>query len=141
VIEAFTKNVKAKVLKAKKLSIQDEVDQPVSFLNYSSEFVPRTALIRHRPWLIPIILPLTNIATNQIMHPDSHTKNFPDIIIPNCDHIPDHIDIPDSDVIPNSSPSSEIYFPVSDDHGSEAMDVDRSNQQEMPISVASTKSE
>ena len=51
VIEAFTKRALAEASIVKKFVMQDEVDQPVSFLDYGTEFKPRTALIPRRPWL------------------------------------------------------------------------------------------
>ena len=44
-IEVFTKWAKVKLAKANKSLMQEEVDQPVSFLDYGSEFLPQTALI------------------------------------------------------------------------------------------------
>ena len=44
VIEAFAKQARTKVTKAKKLLMQDEVDEPALFHNYRSEFVPQIAL-------------------------------------------------------------------------------------------------
>jgi hypothetical protein len=178
VIEAFTKRAKTQATKAKKSLMQDEVDRPVSFLDYGSEFVPQTALIPRRPWLaprLPIILPPTNlhrVVTDHTRCSDPATEiSFPDhIMIPDSDDIPDHItlpesddtpehiSIPDSDDIPDhlmiphsgSSGSSQIYFPISDDELSDAMDVVRSDEQtaapaatetEIPMSVVSSDSE
>ena len=149
VIDAFSKRARTKATKAKKLLMQDEVDQPVSYLDYGSEFVPQTALIPHRPWLVTrllIILPPSNTVPNVTDKPetadsmcaDSDTDvEFPDhITIPDSD-IPEsdiHIDIPDSDndiLIPesDSSATSQIHFPVSDDELSDPMDVVKSDEQ------------
>jgi hypothetical protein len=125
VIEAFTKRAKAAELKANKVLMQDEVDEPVSYCDYGSEFLPQSALIPHRPWLMPslsIILPLTHLA---IRHADSEMNDghilysdqldIPkldmnsDIRIPDSDEIPDHINIPHSDDI-----SDDINIPHSE---------------------------
>jgi hypothetical protein len=153
VIEAFTKGAKTQATKAKKLLMQDEVDRPVSYLDYGSEFVSRNALIPRRPWLaprLPEIAPPTNAPTtnmfcfptptNNIMPTDSHAD----------DDYPDHIDISESDSVPDSgdnpashrlleSPSSDIYFPLSDE-SSHSMDVVRSDM-EIPMSENDTDSE
>jgi len=143
VIEAFTKRAMAEAIKAGKLLMQDEVNQPVSYHNWGSEFQPKITLITKRPWLmphLPIILPPTNITTDQHKKgtKSDATNQFPDISDSKSDNIPDHIDIADSD---HSSTSSEIMFPVSDDHGSNAMDVVRSNGIDIPMSVASSDSD
>jgi hypothetical protein len=153
VIEAFTKRAIAEAIKAGKSLMQEEVDQPVSYHDYGSEFIPQIALIPKRPWLmprLPIILPPTN---NTIAPPNratGHTNmatesdaddQLPDIPGTDSDHIPGHIDIPDSDSVPDSSTSDEIFeFPVSDDHESDAMDVVGSNEPDIPTSVASSDS-
>ena len=137
VLEAFTKRAK---VQAGKMLMQDEVDQPVSYRDYGSEFNPQIALIRKRPWLmpsLPIILPPTNIADNMGTESDADGE-LPDI--PELDDIPGHIDIPDSDHGPDSSTSSELIFPVSDDHESDAMDVVRSDEHDIPISDGSADS-
>jgi hypothetical protein len=150
VIEAFTKRAKAGAIKAKKLLLQDEVDQPVSYANYGSEFLPQIALIPRRPWLIPrlpIILPPTNMAV---------IDNSPHLNIPDSDSSIPHFDIPDSDTnddvmttdaIPGhinipKSPPSDIQFPVSDDKTNNAqMDVVSSDDMETPMSVVGSDSE
>jgi hypothetical protein len=137
VVDAFTKRAKAQATNANKLLMQDEVDQPVSYRDFGSEFMPRTALIPRRPWLaprLPIILPPTNNATDHVMRTDSDPiDEFPNhIIIPDSDDISDHItipgsdDIPDNIIIPDSDSihsSSPIRFLPSDNEGSDAMDV------------------
>jgi hypothetical protein len=138
VIEAFTKRAIAEAIKAGKTVMQEEVDQPVSFHDYGSEFIPHIALIPKRPWLmpqLPIILPPTN---NFATESDADDQ-LPDIPGTDSDDIPGHIDIPDSDSIPDSSTTSEI-FPVSDDDESDGMDVVGSNEADMPMSVASSDS-
>src|SRR6266511_34362 len=145
VIEAFTKRAKTQAIKAKKLLMQDDLDQPASFVDYGSEFVPQTALIPCHPWLaprLPIILPPTNrhfhvTATNPVVRTEldaddkfpnhiimPESDNTPDhIIMPKSDNTPDHINIADSDGIPNHlilpdsdlSHSGQIHFPLSDD--------------------------
>jgi hypothetical protein len=128
VIEAFAKRAKAKT-KSNKLVMQDEVDQPASFLDYGSEFIPRIATIPRRPWLatsLPIILPPTNKTINHITPADPDT-DLPSI--PESDDIPDHMSLPDSDdnpdhsMSPKSGSPSSLNFPVSD----EEMDVVRSD--------------
>jgi hypothetical protein len=158
VIDAFSKRARTKATKAKKLLMQDEVDQPVSFLDYGSEFVPQTALIPHRPWLVtrlPIILPPSNTVPNVTDKPktadsmsadsDSDVEFHDHITLPDSD-TPDsdiHIDIPDSDndvLIPDSdgSATSQIHFPVSDDESSDPMDVVKSDEQSAdPFGAAS----
>ena len=150
VIEAFTIRAKAKVIKSKKLLMQDEVDQPVSYYDYGSEFLPQTARTPRRPWLmsrLPIILPPTNIA---IRHADSATDGNDDITFADPEDIPDHIDIPDSDDIPghidipddfsNPSHSSQMRLSVTDDDRSNGMDVGGSDELDLPMSVVSTDS-
>jgi hypothetical protein len=172
VIEAFTKRAKAEAIKAGKMLMQDEVDRPVSYHDYGSEFIPQIALIPKRPWLMPRLpiifpptnnttIPLTNLA-NMGTESDADDQ-FPDvpgsesdnitghIDIPDSDaddqfsdsesdNITGHIDIPDSDSVPDSSTSSELTFPVSDDHGSDAMDVVRSDEHDIPMSDAGSDS-
>ena len=84
-----------------------------------------------------IILSLINITTDQDKKgiKSDATNQFPDIYDSESDNTPKYIDIADSD---HSSTSSEIMFPVSDDHGSNAMDVVRSDEIDIPMSVAST---
>jgi hypothetical protein len=126
VIEAFSKRAKAEAIKAGKMLMQDEVNQPVSYEDYGSEFIPQIALIPKRPWLmplLPIILPPTNIATDH--------EQLPDIPGSESDDIP----------VPDSSTSSEYSFPVSDDHGSDMMDVVRSDEHDIPRSVAGSDSD
>ena len=138
VIEAFAKRAKAKAIKAKKLILQAEVDEHVSFMDDGLEFNPKIALVPRRPWLrprLPIILPPTNIATTNKDRNDSDPHDeYPDHIdMPDSDDIPDTIHIPDSDDIPDhlvisdsdSSHSSPMQLPVSDDEGSDPMDVVR----------------
>jgi hypothetical protein len=145
VIEAFTKRAKAEAIKAGKIGMQEEVDQPVSYHDYGSEFIPQIALITKRPWLmprLPIILPPTNntIATshNNMATESGQDDQLPDNPGTDSDDIPGHIDIPDSDAVPTSSTSSEI-FPVSDNHGSDAMDVS-SDEHDIPMSGAGSNS-
>jgi hypothetical protein len=157
VIEAFTKRAKAEAVMASKVLMQEEVDQPVSFCDYGSEFVPRTALIPHRPWLmpqLPIILPPTNFAirlvdmvvNDAVNTPHSDTIDIPesdvnsDIYMPDSDDIPDYIDIPRSDDISNTHPSSQRDLPVLDDDEDNAMDVVQSDEADIPMSVGSTDS-
>jgi len=104
-------------IKAGKLLMQDEVNQPVSYHNWGSEFQPKITLITKHPWLmprLPIILPPINITTDQHKKDTKSdaTNQFPDISDSELDNTPDHINIADSD---HSSTSSEIMFPVSDD--------------------------
>jgi hypothetical protein len=140
VIDAYTKRAKAEARQANKQIMQDEVNHPVSYLDYGSEFDPKVSLIPRRPWLahiIPKILPPTNIQTDRVVLTDPNSdEDLPDHIdipdsddipdhieIPNSDEIPDHIDIPESDDFPESdSNTSQVDFPVSDDE----MDVDES---------------
>ena len=145
VIEAFTKKARVKVTKGKKLLMQDEVDQPDSYFDFGSEFVPQTALIPHRPWLahrLPFILPPTNlfrVSTDQVISSDTDSEDK--LPAPDSDDIPGHIDIPDSDDIPNhliildsdSRPSDQIYFPALDDD--DAMDVVNSDESTSPQGV------
>jgi hypothetical protein len=157
VIKAFTKRAKGEAIKAKKVLMQKEVDQPVSYCDYGSEFLPQTALIPHRPWLmpcLPIILPPTNFAirhansvitdavniehSDQSDLPESDTKS--NISTPESDDVPDHIDIPHSDDISDTSPSSHMDLPVSDGDSSHSMDVVRSDEVDIPMSVGSTDS-
>src|SRR6266540_1841488 len=163
VIEAFTRRAKTQAIKAKKL-MQDEVDQPASFVDYGSEFVPRTALIPCRPWLaprLPIILPPTNrhfhvTATNPVVRTELDADDeFPDhIIMPESNDTPDDIDIADSDGIPDhlilpdsdSSHSGQIHFPLSDDEMDGVSDEpsaqpNAESDTEIPMSVANTDSE
>ena len=147
VIEAFTKRAKAEAIMAGKLLIQDEVDEPVSYHDYGEEFIPQSSLIPKRPWLMPrrpIILPPTNIPPTDITR-DMATKSdaddqLPDIPSSESVDMPYQIDVSDSDNIPESSTSSEISFPVSDDHGSDVMDVVRSDEHDIPMSAADTDS-
>jgi len=159
VIEAFTKRAQAEAaeaIKAKKVVMQEEVDQPVSYCDYGSEFLPRTALIPHRPWLmpnLPIILPPTNFAIrpvdtvlNEAVNiPHSDTMDIPesdghsDIYMPESDDTPEHIDLLHSDDVSNSSSSSQGDLPVSDDEGGNAMDVVHSDEIDIPMSVGSTE--
>lgn len=139
--EAFTKGTEA-AIKANKVLMQTEVDQPVANCDYGSEFLPRTALIPHRPWLmphLPIILPPSNhdVAIRRadsdindtIPHSGSSGSDMnSDIDFPESDDIPDHIDIPHSDDTSRSSSPSH------------AMDVVRSDEAEMPMSIGSTDS-
>jgi len=87
---------------------------------------PQSALIPCWPWLgphLPIILPPSNIVhvttdhaeTSKSVHTDPDTDN----------EYPDHTIIPDSD----SSPTSQICFPVSDSDSNDPMDVDRCDGQ------------
>lgn len=139
VIEAFLKRAKAEVTKANKSLMLDEVDQPASYFDFKSEFVPRTALIPRRPWLAPI-LPLVLPPNNQLhvntepiksTGPGSASELTDHMSIPDSDEIPDHIDIYESDNDPNelvnadsdSSSSERMTFPASDDKPSDAMDV------------------
>jgi len=151
VIEAFTKRAKAEAITAGKLLMQDEVNQPVSYCDYGSEFIPQIALIPKRPWLmprLPIILPPTNnttipptnIATNlDNMGTKSDADNqLPDLPGSESDSFSGHI--PDSDSVPDSSTSSELSFPVSDDHGSVAMDVVWSDEHDIPMPDAGSDS-
>jgi hypothetical protein len=171
VLEAFTKRAQAEAaeaIKAKKVVMQEEVDQPVSCCDYGSEFLPRTALIPRRPWLmptLPIILPPTNFAirpvhtvNEEVNIPHSDTMDIPesdghsDIYMPESDDTPEHIDLTHSDDIPdhidllhsddvsNSSSSSQGDLPVSDDEGGNAMDVVHSDEIDIPMSVGSTES-
>jgi hypothetical protein len=132
VIEAFTKRAKTEAIRANKLVMQGEVDRPVSYYDFGSEFIPKIALIPKRPWLmprLPIILPPTNVAfgvtpttiaippPTNIVIPGSELDvdiQMPGISNSESDDIPDHIDIPDSD-----------------DH---AMDVIRSDEHDIPMS-------
>jgi len=151
VIEAFSKRAKAQAIKTKKLLIQAEVDQPVSYHDYGSEFVLRTALIPRRPWLaprLPIILPPTTNSINHVMPIDSDTNpKVPDnIIMSDPDQIPDHLNITDSDevaghLIISDSDSTTSLFPVSDDAESHSMDVVRSNEEGVTISQVNSDSE
>jgi hypothetical protein len=149
VIEAFTKRAKAQA----KLLMQDEVDQPVSFFDYGSEFATQIAWFRRRPWLAPdrpIVPPPTNIipvAPDQDMHSDSEVNET--ILLPDSDGHLDHISIADSDEhsnraktqTSNSSPPSQFQFPVSDDDSSDAMDVVRSDERtDEPMSVVTSES-
>ena len=127
VIEAFAKRAKTQATRANKLLMQHEADQPVSFLDYGSEFIPKIALVPRRPWLaprLPTILPPTNVPraeTDHTMDTESDTDDeYPDHIDINSDDIPDHVVLPDSD----SGPSSQVNFPVSDEELSDPMDVD-----------------
>jgi len=136
VIEAFSK--KAKV-KANKMVMQDEVDRPVSYRDYGSEFIPRIALIPKRPWLIPslpIILPPTNkppiIPTDQDNIGTELDADHIPISDFESDNIPGHIDISESDSVPDSMASSDVIIPISD--GSNAMDVVRSDEHDIPSS-------
>jgi len=135
VITAFTK----RAIKEAKEQMQNEVDQPVSFLDYGSEFVAQTALIPRRPWLairLPIILPPNNalVSTDRITLPDPATDDE----CPNRSESgseTDHIMLPDSDhnpdTVSDSSPASQMHLPVSDDdEGSDAMDVVNSDEQQ-----------
>jgi hypothetical protein len=129
VIEAFTKRAITEAIKVGKTVMQEMVDQPVSFHDYRSEFIPQIALIPKHPWLmpqLPIILPLTNNTNNMATESDADDQ-LPDIPSTDSDDIPGHIDISNSDSVPDSSTSSEI-FPVSDDIESDAMDVVGSNE-------------
>ena len=151
VIEAFTKRAMAEAIKAGKILMQEEVDQPASYDDYGSEFIPKIALIPKRPWLmprLPIILPPINntiappnLATgdNDMATESDADDQLRDIPSTDSDDIPGHIDIPNSDSVPDSSPSLEI-FPVSDDRESDAMDVVGSNEPDFPMSVASSDS-
>lgn len=159
VIEAFSKRAKAQAIKTKKLLIQAEVDQPVSYHDYRSEFkfVLRTALIPRRKWLapqlasrLPIILPPTTNSINHAMPIDSDTNpKVPDnIIMSDSDQIPDknHLNITDSDevaghLIISDSDSTTSLFPVSDDAESHSMDVVRSNEEGVTISQVNSDSE
>src|SRR6266540_2800221 len=149
---------------SQQLTTSCDLDQPASFVDYGSEFVPRTALIPCCPWLaphLPIILPPTNrhfhvTATNPVVHTELDADDeFPDhIIMPESDDTPDHIDIADSDGIPDhlilpdsdSSHSGQIHFPLSDDEMDVVSDEPstQSNAEsntEIPMSVANTDSE
>src|SRR6266540_1902005 len=115
---------------SQQLTTSCDLDQPASFVDYGSEFVPRTALIPCCPWLapcLPIILPPTNrhfhvTATNPVVCTELDADDeFPDhiimpesddtpdhIIMPESEDTPDHIDITDSDGIPNHSDTSRF---------------------------------
>jgi hypothetical protein len=159
VIEAFIKKRVEK--KAKKMVMQDEVDQPVSYLDQGWEFNPQITLIPSRPWLVPhlhqgwefnpqitlipsrpwlvphlpIIHPLNNTGHVITQPPDSDVDkiNNPDT----GENHPDHITLPDSEddnlMLPDSdsSQSSVIHFPMSDDED-DVMDVVRSDEQTVP---------
>jgi hypothetical protein len=128
VIAAFSKRAIAKASEANKLLMQEEVDQPVSYLDYGSEFIPQTALIPRRPWLapsLPIVLPPTHMAIRPTQGADPAFN--------------DNIIMSDSDqslILPNSdlSATSELNFPVSDED--DPMDVVRSDEQDVPMSPA-----
>lgn len=158
VFEAFATRAKAEVIKANKVRMQDEVDQPVSFFDYGSEFLPQTALIPHRPWLmpqLPIILPPTNnairranserndsvdtdhihIAESAMIDSESddqidiHPDDPPD---DHSDDLPDHQsdDLPDHiDIYSDDNFTSHLDLPVSDD---DAMDVVQSDESDIP---------
>lgn len=135
VIEALTQRAKAELTKRRKLLMQEEVDQPSSYFDSASEFIPQITLIPRRPWLaprLPIVLPPTNPFINQTdqvksTDPDSDSEIPDHIHIPDSDDIPDHIHIPDSPalhIIPESeSGPSKQYFTNSDDNLDDAMDV------------------
>jgi hypothetical protein len=130
--------------------MQEEVDQPVSYCDYGSDFLPRTTLIPHRPWLmpqLPIIIPPTKFAIRPVdTIPHSDTMDIPesdgnnDIYMPESDDISDHIDLLHSDDISNSNRSSQGDLPVSDDDGGNPMNVVQSDEIEIPMSVGSTDS-
>src|SRR6266542_250834 len=149
---------------SQQLTTSCDLDQPASFVDYGSEFVPRTALIPCRPWLaprLPIILLPTNrhfhvTATNPVVCTElAADDEFPDhIIMPESDNTPDHIDIADSDGIPDhlilpdsdSSHSGQIHFPLSDDEMDGVSDEpsaqpNAESDTEIPMSVANTDSE
>lgn len=146
VIEAFTKRAEKK---AKKLIMQDEVDQPVSYLDQGSQFNPRMALIPSRPWLVPhlpMIHPPNNMQPpdSEDHEPDTHEKSPDHIILPDSEDEDDHIKLPDSAdedtnddpdnlMLPDSgsSQSSIIHFPMSDDED-DVMDVVGSGEQIVP---------
>ena len=122
VIQAFAKWARTK----KKLLMQDKVNEPAAFLDYETGFHPQNALIPRQPWLaphLPIILPPSNIVHVATEHAETsksvHTDPATD------DEYPDHIMIPDSD----SSPTSQICFPVSNSDSNDPMDVVRSDGQ------------
>lgn len=137
VIKAFGKRLN-------KVLMQDEVDHPVSYFDYGSEFVPRTALIPHRPWLmprLPLILPPDNknpfLTNPTVINSSDSEEEYPDHInIPDStdsDDNPDHIIIPDSD----SDSSSQLHLPISDDE----MDVVQSEPAENTDKEMATNSD
>jgi hypothetical protein len=137
VIEAFRKRAKAQA-KTKKLLIQAEVNQPVSYHDYGSEFVLQTALMTRRPWLAPQLAPWQPVVlpptTNAILiDSDMNDEGSDNTIISDSDQIPDHINISDSDdidsdlIIPDLD-SITSPFPVTEEEESDSMDVVRSNE-------------
>lgn len=129
--------------------MQDEVDQPVAYNDYGSEFIPQIALIPKRPWLMPrrpIILPPTNSSTipsapNHRTEPEGddqlpdvqHAESEQDVQFPTSESDNNlHTDSPDS--------SSDRSLPVSDDHGSDAMDIVMSDEHDIQMLDASTES-
>jgi hypothetical protein len=124
--------------------MQEEVDQPVSYLDYGEEFIPQTALIPRRPWLapsLPIILPPT-LAIYPTRGADPALDD--NIYMSDSDSIPDHTNIHQSNdqlILPNSDSSvaSELNFPVSDGED-DAMDVVRSDEQDIPMPPANADS-
>lgn len=141
VIEAFMKRAKAKASKASKAHMQEEVDQPASYDDYRSEFIPQTSLIPKRPWLmpvLPIILPLTNYAIppSNITAESDADEQLPDVVSSESDEFPSDHNFPVSD----GASDSEISFPVSDDHRSDVMDVARSDEHDTPMSVTGSES-
>ena len=130
VIDDSVKSARTK----KKLLMQDEVNKPVGYLDYETDFHPQRALIPCQPWLtphLPIILSPSTIVrgaterakTSKSVGTDSDTDpTFPDHII--MSESEDHPMIQDS-----ASPLSQILFPVSDSESSDPMDVVRSNEQ------------
>lgn len=138
VIEAFSKRAKAEAIQARKRDMQDEVDQPVAYNDYGSEFISQIALIPKCPWLMPrrpIILPPTNSSTIPSA-PNHRTEPEGDDQLPDVPHAESdnnlHTDSPDS--------SSNRSLPVSDDHGSDAMDIVMSDEHDIQMLDANTES-
>ena len=142
-IAAFSKRALAEAAKANKVLMQEEVDQPVSYRNYGSEFIPQTALIPRRPWLapsLPNILPPTNVVIQPTRGTDSLAL-YDNIDMSDSDQISDETNIRQSDdeiILPDSDRSTafEANLPISDDN--DAMDVVQSDEQDIPMSPANT---
>jgi hypothetical protein len=135
IIKAFARK-KADATKAAKQIMQGEVDQPVSFGDFGSDFNPQDAFFTHHPWLLPnlpIVLPLSNIVPKrtELTNPTiaDLDQEIPDYIdMTDLDQeIPDHIQVSESEshsdnIVPPNSDDSVVFL-VSD--GSDSLTEDR----------------
>ena len=128
-LEPFIQREKEARKKASKMLMQEEVDCPVAFFNYGTEFVKHHPFVPCRPWLIPhlpLIPPPSNIARHIPNRPgqkmphafNEYRDGHPDTTEDDPDHIefPESDDIPDHIIMQSDEHESQITFPISDDN-------------------------